>query len=198
MANYNQAVNRKCVIGKTYGTLTIVRFVTGKNQWLCTCICGKEVYRSGNALIKYKIPNCGCQKSKGRLLPNQLAHKRAIISDYKRHAKDRSLDFLLSDEDCIALFNKNCNYCNTPPSNIKTVKPSKKLRNKYACTITTYYYNGIDRIDSSKGYTISNCVSCCYLCNRSKGNLSISDWSKWLKNLYQKMFNDQSKDVETK
>jgi 5-methylcytosine-specific restriction endonuclease McrA len=32
--------------------------------------------------------------------------------------------------------------------------------------------NGIDRIDSNKGYTMDNCVSCCWTCNRMKGNMT--------------------------
>ena len=32
-------------------------------------------------------------------------------------------------------------------------------------------FNGIDRLDSSEGYIISNCVSCCEMCNYMKGCL---------------------------
>lgn len=195
MANYNKAVNRKCVPGKRYGYLTIIKFITAKNMWECTCICGKVVYRQGAALLKYKEPNCGCRKSDYALLPNQLAHKRAIIADYKRHAIDRNLEFNLTEEQAITFFDKNCYYCNTPPSNTKTVKPSQKLRAKYKCTVTTFYYNGIDRVDSKLGYSLDNCVSCCYICNSSKSSLELKVWKDWIKKVYQKMFNDQSKDV---
>lgn len=195
MANYNKAVNRQRAPGERYGTLIVQEFDTSRNAWKCICDCGKIVYRGGTALGKYRMPNCGCQKSKGRLLPNQLAHKRAIISDYKRHAKDRNLKFNLTDEECIALFEQDCFYCSSSPSNSKTVKPSRKLRNRYSCIVTTYYYNGIDRIDSTKDYCNSNCVSCCNICNWSKRDLSLEDWKLWLQKTYQKMFNDQSKDV---
>src|SRR5438132_12656210 len=30
--------------------------------------------------------------------------------------------------------------------------------------------NGIDRVDSSKGYCLENCVACCGMCNRMKNN----------------------------
>lgn len=43
--------------------------------------------------------------------------------------------------------------------------------------------NGIDRIDSSRGYVEGNCVPCCKHCNYAKGNLSIGDFEKWLKRL---------------
>ena len=47
---------------------------------------------------------------------------------------------------------KNCFYCN---DNVKI---------------------GIDRVDSSKGYTIDNVVPCCSKCNWMKGVLSKEDF----------------------
>lgn len=41
---------------------------------------------------------------------------------------------------------------------------------------TTKYVNGIDRIDSSKGYSDDNCVSCCSMCNLMKNNYSVYDF----------------------
>ena len=32
-------------------------------------------------------------------------------------------------------------------------------------------FNGLDRLDSSKDYTIENCVSCCEMCNMMKGSV---------------------------
>lgn len=197
MANYNKAVNRKCIPGNKYGYLTIIKFITSKNMWECVCVCSKIVYRQGSALLKYKNPNCGCKKGSYALLPDQLAHKRAIISDYKRHAKDRNLPFYLTEDEAIQFILKDCYYCGSPPSNYKTVKPSRKLRNKYNCNITSMYYNGIDRIDSSKGYSLDNCVPCCYICNRSKSDSTFEEWKLWISALYQRTFNDQSKDVES-
>ena len=46
-----------------------------------------------------------------------------------------------------------------------------------------FKYNGIDRINNSKGYTIDNCVPCCFMCNYSKNNHSLSDWKAWLERL---------------
>lgn len=190
MANFNPAANRKCQPGNKYGYLTVIKFITTKNSWECQCICGKIVLRGGNALLKYKNPNCGCKKGSYALLPNQLGHKRAIIGDYKRHARERNLKFELSEEEAINIILKDCYYCGNPPSNMKTVKPSKKVRAKYCCTVTTLYYNGIDRLDNTKHYTMDNCVPSCYLCNWSKMDLTIDQWKDWIKKVYQKTFND--------
>lgn len=52
------------------------------------------------------------------------------------------------------LTSQNCSYCGKAPS--------QRSR--------TYTYNGIDRMDDSKGYMPSNVVPCCYECNFIKGN----------------------------
>jgi hypothetical protein len=43
-----------------------------------------------------------------------------------------------------------------------------------------YIYNGIDRIDSSIGYILSNCRPCCRTCNVAKSDLSETEFWNWL------------------
>lgn len=45
-------------------------------------------------------------------------------------------------------------------------------------------YNGIDRVDSSLGYTVDNVVPCCKLCNQAKNNLSKQEFVDWVKRVY--------------
>lgn len=55
--------------------------------------------------------------------------------------------------------------------------------------LSKYVYGGIDRVDSSKGYTVDNCVSCCRECNVSKGTMSLEAFLRKLsrrKNLQSK------------
>jgi 5-methylcytosine-specific restriction endonuclease McrA len=44
--------------------------------------------------------------------------------------------------------------------------------------------NGIDRVDSSKGYTEDNCVSCCTFCNYSKLDYTIDEFKEWIIRIY--------------
>jgi len=46
-----------------------------------------------------------------------------------------------------------------------------------------YYYNGIDRIDSSKGYIKDNIRPCCGICNKAKRDLSDSVFKSWIERL---------------
>jgi hypothetical protein len=44
----------------------------------------------------------------------------------------------------------------------------------------TFTRNGIDRKDNSKGYTIDNVVSCCFICNKGKWTQSVGEFKTWL------------------
>jgi len=67
------------------------------------------------------------------------------LAKYKYNAKKRNLSWELTDEEFELYWQKPCTYCGDEIAAI-----------------------GIDRIDSSKGYTIKNTTSCCEVCNRVK------------------------------
>jgi len=46
------------------------------------------------------------------------------------------------------------------------------------------YYNGIDRIDNTKDYTLDNCVPCCKNCNYAKRTLTQHDFYKLIQSIY--------------
>jgi hypothetical protein len=74
-----------------------------------------------------------------------LKTPRGRFSMYKSGAALRSIPFGISFEQFITFWQKPCHYCGDP---IVTI--------------------GIDRVDSSVGYFMSNIVSCCTTCNRMK------------------------------
>ena len=53
-------------------------------------------------------------------------------------------------------------YCGTEKSNHKVTKNC----------LEGYDHNGIDRIDSSKNYTIANVAPCCKICNYAKSDMT--------------------------
>jgi hypothetical protein len=77
-------------------------------------------------------------------MPNQY-------ETYKRSANDRNLIFHINYENYVNIVENSCYYCNE---------------------IQERGFNGIDRINSTIGYEIENCVSCCQMCNYLKGSLS--------------------------
>lgn len=42
-----------------------------------------------------------------------------------------------------------------------------------------FLYNGIDRVDSKKGYVAGNVVTCCRNCNQAKSDKSIDEFEEW-------------------
>ena len=66
------------------------------------------------------------------------------LNSIKYTAKDKGINFNISDNYAIKIISSRCIYCNG--------------KNKDSV-------NGIDRIDSSKGYIYDNIVSCCSHCN---------------------------------
>jgi hypothetical protein len=44
-------------------------------------------------------------------------------------------------------------------------------------------YNGLDRIDNAKPYTMENVVPCCATCNRAKLNLTVEEFLARIKSI---------------
>ena len=56
--------------------------------------------------------------------------------------------------------------------------------NKFKKTNELIYVDGIDRIYSTKGYSVNNCVPCCTMCNKMKLNYSLEDFKTQISKIY--------------
>lgn len=169
--------------GRIFGDLTVLKrgenTNTGRNRvtWICLCVCGKEKQISRSNLIANHHSSCGCK----RKLEEGEANFNVLFRLYKRNAKNRSYEFNLTSEQFRLFTKSNCFYCERPPSNI--MKNSRKSNG-------SYIYNGIDRLDNSKGYTLENCVAACDICNFAKSDKDIKyfyDWLVRLNNNFEKL-----------
>jgi hypothetical protein len=86
---------------------------------------------------------------------------KRLYRDYKRRAAKHGWQFSLTPSDFYLLTSQPCYFCAAPPS--------KKVAGKYN---NPYIFNGVDRKDSAKGYSLGNCVGCCWTHNDFKGTLS--------------------------
>jgi hypothetical protein len=102
-------------------------------------------------------------------LPDGESLKNQILGSMKDGAKTRNLAWELTDDYALELVFKNCEYCGRPPSN--------KIRGRMQ-------YNGIDRVDSKRGYVAGNVVSCCKTCNLAKRTMSLGDFMEWVEQVY--------------
>ena len=75
----------------------------------------------------------------------------------------------------VALIFQPCFYCGVVGTNFKRTERKDGLG--------SFYYNGLDRVDSRKGYISNNVVSCCKVCNRAKSDMSLYDFQAWLEQL---------------
>lgn len=160
--------------GQKFGRLSILSFVgindNRKALWKCKCECGNEMIVTGNRLLTSNTKSCGCYNKEVISLPIGIASKNKVYGAYKRNAGRRGVEFSLSKEELYRLMSLNCFYCGRPPSNFY------RLQNGNGGTI----YSGIDRIDSGKGYTESNCVPCCAKCNYAKRLMSYDEFKDWI------------------
>jgi hypothetical protein len=170
------------LIGRIFGKLTVLSRLPndkfGTAKWLCQCECGHQTNTRTTKLISGKITQCQSCNRKGnidrRLPPGEYGfnnHYRSI----QRGAEKRRIEFSLTKGQVRELNQRPCYYCGCPPSQIyngtraKSVTAAGRLH-------AAYTYNGVDRVDNTKGYTIDNCVPCCKVCNWMKSDLPYEDF----------------------
>ncbi len=107
--------------------------------------------------------------SKGKASLNALFHK------YLNRAKRFGRSFQLSQEKFQELTQQNCYYCGASP------KQNFCQRNCNGGCL----YNGVDRVDNSKGYEDGNVVTCCGTCNKMKGTYSQEEFLEQVKKIYE-------------
>ncbi len=172
--------------GQTFNRLTVLhRDGTNKNgraTWLCVCICGQSKSVAACDLVSGNTSSCGClhievsiAKCKARKTHNYESAFHDLYIRYRRNAGTRNLVFELTHEEFYSLTNGHCHYCGTEPQQVMT-------KSHY---VSTYTYNGIDRLDNAEGYVLNNCVACCGTCNKAKLAMSRDEFLEWIKRVYE-------------
>lgn len=174
----------KSMIGSKWGRLTVVKSLgrkkhglTGSQGWYeCICDCGKVVSRKHACLTQKQTVSCGCWKAEKcgiRFRKPDTAFKD-LWSSYRKGARERDLEWTLTEEQFRTLITSPCYYTGREP-NQEAHSCQTRRRAKLGLEPLpggTYLYNGIDRLDSSVGYTLDNCVAACGDANKAKLELS--------------------------
>jgi hypothetical protein len=132
------------------------------------CECGTKGVVSLNSLRLGTSRQC---KSHSKKEPMYVLRKR-VLNHYKTSAKKRGHIFNLNEIEFHEKIQKSCYYCGSPPSNITKLKEM------------TFVYNGLDRIDSKRGYSIDNVVTACANCNRAKLDLTQQEFFDMIKKIH--------------
>ena len=149
--------------GQKFGKWEVLEYL-GASTWRCRCECGTETPITGWRLQRTSMCSRCC-----KALPDAEAAFRSVFDTYRGNAQRSNREFTLTMDDAKTLFGGNCSYCGKPP------QTTRKARRYH---LSGFKYNGIDRVDNGKGYVISNCVSCCSICNRMKFKLSAHDFAE--------------------
>lgn len=206
--------NLQDIVGQKIRKLTVLKFshleqvqqadrVRNKFMYECQCDCGKitivnrfHLKQTDSASATW---SCGCYQKQRSLeghekqrgvarphvqKPNGQSLFNTKIAAYKKGAKKRNLSWDLTDEEFEAITNKNCYYCGEPP----------QLFKKKDC-FTSRSMNGVDRLNSTEGYSENNCVPCCKTCNYMKLDLPLDTFFAHIKKIIAHHAAPQKKEV---
>ena len=186
--------------GDIHGRLTVVSHAgkdhRGKHLWLCLCDCGNEKVVVSDNLSSGKSNSCGCLKAEvlarsgnqyGVYKDREKALLKVQYSHLKRRDKNKGFGDTISQETFSLLAKSPCKYCGLEHSKeiedrLNESKKQKRLSDHILKC------NGIDRVDSSKGYTVENSVPCCKFCNTAKSTMSENEFYNWIKRVYEFKF----------
>jgi len=170
--------------GKRFGKWIVLKeyrpFSSGRKhqkgfEWLCKCDCGEERFVKQFSLLSGGSKSCGCLQRETAKLPEGEAAFNGLFGIYARGAKDRGYDFVLTKEEFKKLTKGKCFYCGS--------EPDYHMKRDCSSYSSDYVYNGIDRIDNTKGYFPQNCVSCCRVCNFMKSKIPFDAFVEHIKKM---------------
>jgi hypothetical protein len=164
--------------GARFGGWEVVEYdckIDGSSCYLCRCDCGYTKTIPAKSLRSGKSSQC--RSCASRKHPGFTPAQNDLYRVYHNSATRRGFSFDIDRDQFIKLTSLNCHYCGGEPSNVMVKKDS---RNK-----SQYVYNGIDRVDNTIGYELSNCVPCCKTCNYAKHTMTYGEWMAYIKRLTQ-------------
>lgn len=108
------------------------------------------------------------------MMPKGQAGFNCLLHEYKSRAAEKNVEFSLTDKQFRYLTQLSCFYCKSWPSLVRTGGNGRPNGNR--STWGDYTFNGVDRKDNDSGYVWGNCVPCCFVCNRAKGDMGYEDF----------------------
>lgn len=162
------------------GKLTIIKKDEEKSEtkktpyYFVKCSCGSPIKSvSKKSLLDKRRSNvsCGClvKEKNGYIKDRSIAIKKLLYKRMKaRHVNvlKNNPETLISFDNFCKKIEKTCYYCGKLKSSFKKDRNSEFI----------LYYNGLDRIDSLKGYTDENTVPACKRCNIAKNDRNVNDF----------------------
>lgn len=162
----NNSLGEKILKGTKFGKIMVLEDCLPLGNAKCICDCGKEFI---NSYTHIKDRSISCGKTCGLINP-----VKGYIGSFRKSANRNGYFCSLTDEEFESIIFQNCYYCDASPSK----KYPRKNKKNYIAV------NGIDRLNSNKGYIQNNVVPCCWICNFSKNTLTLLEFSFWIAQVY--------------
>jgi hypothetical protein len=89
----------------------------------------------------------------------------------------RGLSHELTVEQLAVLMTGNCYFCGMPPE--------ERVISRGPRVVYVLRSHALDRLDSSRGYSVDNCVPCCATCNWMKHEDSVDEFRQRIERIYQ-------------
>jgi hypothetical protein len=175
---YTQTVD---LTNQVFGQLTVLKRADFKKPggayWDCLCTCGSVYPVMSQALRNGHQTRCtDCVHRVSGNIGRRASYLYGCyrLAASRKGKKARPLPFELTPEHFLVLISGNCFYCGVEPQ----LRAASNKHPKIFC-------NGVDRVDSSKGYLLNNCVSCCSTCNRAKLAMTREEFLAWVRRAYE-------------
>jgi len=160
------------VVGQKINDWTVIEVpFVGKVK--VRCLCGRVRRKDSYGLrVNLRCSSCAKRVNAAKISTFDLVI-REIFATYRCDAKKDGREFEVAmGERFTTLVTSDCYYCGTPPS--------RAIVKRGQVTFVT----GIDRVDSTRGYTWDNIVPCCTICNRMKNTLPLDEFLYHIEKMY--------------
>lgn len=177
----------KLTPGQTFNRLTAIEYQvsvkTGKElrrMWLFQCSCGSRKILNARSVTAGYVKSCGCwakERPRTTFKPEGYTSYRALFRSCKSSAALRKIEFNLTESEHKIIISNNCHYCGREPKSFNAYLKVGGTERRYdgvrdvsqkAVDRAWVFVNGVDRVDSNKGYSVLNCVPACSKCNGMK------------------------------
>lgn len=187
----------RCVdyTNKRIGVLHVIERVYSRSSptplWHAICQCGKHIEITSYSIRYQHIPSCGCQRPISKTSKEPLDRTLDYyIKQYRQKASRDQIEWNLTRQEFASLIKQNCNYCGIQPSRIANAynatrcKEAKSSLSRARHKTGEMLVNGIDRVDSKRGYSVDNCVPCCKHCNVGKLDQTKEQFLQWINRVW--------------
>jgi hypothetical protein len=148
----------------------------GKNNnstaWGVICkYCGQEFISTSTNIEKVK--SCYSCRGNVRKVVSEETTLKHLYSGIKGRKNAKLLGFNITFEQFVQLSKSPCTYCGT-------IGYAAKGHRDWSAYVRV---NGLDRVDSNKGYLYDNVVPCCRTCNTAKSAMSREEFIAWVRKI---------------